>query len=51
MSNHKSQSGKFSFYPQLNPETTTANLSTYKALCVWRISNGNVRLFNLFTVR
>lgn len=32
-------------------DTSAANFFTYKAVCVWRISNGDVRLFNLFTVR
>lgn len=33
-------------------DTGAANFFTYAAaVCVWRISTGDVRLFNLFTVR
>lgn len=45
------ESGEFYLHPWLKPDTTAANFSTHKALCVCRISNGSVRLFNPFTVR
>lgn len=47
----RSSSENLNFSPRLNPHTTSAAPLAINCRTKWRISDGTVRLFNLFTVR